>query len=138
MNSMKEDLFFKPITTDTFKFQCHKDIPCFTKCCANLNLILTPYDILRLKNRLLISSDDFLERFAITKFEDHILFFPMVYLKMNEDDDKKCPFVTHDGCNIYEDRNRIEIRQGIEARQQGHGEGDAAVDVLPQVAGHEE
>lgn len=103
MNSMKEDLYFKSITTDTFKFQCHRDISCFTKCCANLNLILTPYDILRLKNRLLISSGDFLERFAITKFEDHIL-FPMVYLKMKEDGDKKCPFVTHDGCSIYEDR----------------------------------
>lgn len=28
----------------------------------------------------------------------------MVYLKMNEDKDKKCPFVTHEGCSIYEDR----------------------------------
>ena len=35
-----------------FKFKCHKDVKCFTKCCRGINIILTPYDIIRMKNRL--------------------------------------------------------------------------------------
>ena len=35
-----------------FKFRCHPGISCFTECCGKTTIILTPYDILRLKNRL--------------------------------------------------------------------------------------
>jgi len=94
---------FKPIVDHKFSFQCHKDISCFTKCCAALNLILTPYDIVRMKNCLNISSDEFLETYTETKFDDRNR-FPMINLKMNPDQDKRCPFVTPDGCTIYEDR----------------------------------
>ena len=38
-----------------FKFLCHKDVKCFTKCCKGINIVLTPYDIIRLKNRLQLS-----------------------------------------------------------------------------------
>ena len=41
---------------DTIQFRCHKGIACFNKCCENINIMLTPYDILRLKNRLGITS----------------------------------------------------------------------------------
>ncbi len=37
---------------DKFQFRCHKGIACFNKCCENIDIMLTPYDILRLKNRL--------------------------------------------------------------------------------------
>ena len=94
---------FKPIPEKTFKFQCHKKIPCFTKCCAGLSLILTPYDILRLKKRLGIYSDEFLERYTVANFDKHPR-FPMMTLRMNPDQGKKCPFVTPNGCDIYEDR----------------------------------
>jgi len=30
--------------------------------------------------------------------------FPMVYLKMKNDEERACPFVSQDGCAIYEDR----------------------------------
>ena len=40
-----------------FKFQCHKKVACFTQCCRGINIILTPYDIIRLKNRLQLSLD---------------------------------------------------------------------------------
>jgi len=33
-----------------FKFECHKGVKCFTKCCRGINIVLTPYDIIRLKN----------------------------------------------------------------------------------------
>jgi len=94
---------FKPITGDRFRFRCHKDIQCFTRCCQDLRLILTPYDILRLKTRLAISSEDFLDNHTDTSFNTHPR-FPMVILKMRQDKDKRCPFVTSEGCTIYEDR----------------------------------
>ena len=42
----------EPIQHGKFSFACHPDVPCFTKCCSDLDLALTPYDVLRLKNRL--------------------------------------------------------------------------------------
>jgi hypothetical protein len=35
--------------------------------------------------------------------EDHAR-FPLITLKMDRDRNKRCPFVTPDGCSIYEDR----------------------------------
>lgn len=35
-----------------FQFECHKDVSCFTKCCRGIDIILTPYDIIRLKKSL--------------------------------------------------------------------------------------
>ena len=103
MNDKNQDLAFQSIVGDYFTFRCHKEIKCFTKCCRALNLILTPYDIIRLKHRLNLSSDTFLEDYTETRLDDRSR-FPMVYLKMENDSDKKCPFVTSDGCTIYEDR----------------------------------
>ena len=94
---------FKSFQGNEFHFDCHKDITCFTDCCAGLRLVLTPYDILRIKNRLNLSSGDFLERYTETVFESPSQ-FPMVKLKMEEDEKAACPFVTKEGCTIYEDR----------------------------------
>jgi len=35
-----------------FKFNCHKNVSCFNKCCTDVNIFLTPYDIIRLKTIL--------------------------------------------------------------------------------------
>lgn len=94
---------FKSINGNTFRFRCHKDIQCFTRCCADLHLTLTPYDIIRIKKRLGISSDDFLSDYTDTKMDSRAR-FPMVTLKMDNDENKTCPFVTSDGCAIYKDR----------------------------------
>jgi len=64
---------------------------------------LTPYDILRMKNRLNISSDQFLEQYTETLFDHHPR-FPMVKLRMGTGEKHRCPFVTDKGCSIYEDR----------------------------------
>ena len=51
----------RKLTTESrFKFRCHPGIPCFTECCGKTTIILTPYDILRLKNRLNMKAADFL------------------------------------------------------------------------------
>ena len=88
---------------NVFRFRCHKDISCFTECCAKLRLILTPYDIIRIKHRLKIRSEVFLDKFTDSFFEKSQR-FPLVQLKMQEDLEKTCPFVTKKGCSIYEDR----------------------------------
>ncbi len=99
---MPENIF-EPFEGNTFSFSCHRGISCFNKCCAKLRLILTPYDILRMKKRLGLSSDEFLERYTETVIEDHSR-FPMVTLKMDVERNRICPFVTEQGCAIYEDR----------------------------------
>jgi uncharacterized protein len=89
--------------TDTFCFRCHPEIACFNRCCRNLNLFLYPYDVIRLKNALGITSDEFLDNYV-----DIVLrpanFFPEVLLRMSADLTKSCPFLTDAGCRIYLDR----------------------------------
>ncbi len=87
----------------TFRFRCHKGISCFNECCGDVNIFLTPYDVLRLKNRLGISSTEFLRKYTITPF-DKKLKYPVILLQMGDDEKKKCPFVSEEGCRVYEDR----------------------------------
>jgi len=48
----------------TFQFRCHPGVPCFTRCCRNMDIILTPYDIIRIKRRLGLTSDIFLSLYT--------------------------------------------------------------------------
>lgn len=86
-----------------FKFRCHKGVKCFTKCCSKIDIMLTPYDVLKIKNRLGLSSEEFLERYTILRIDEKSS-HPYAYLKMNADEERKCPFVTPEGCTIYTDR----------------------------------
>ncbi len=86
-----------------FRFRCHKGISCFTKCCSNIDVMLTPYDIVALKKRLGISSEEFLEKYTYAQ-PDGKANFPIPYLRMRDDKEKRCPFVSADGCTVYEDR----------------------------------
>ncbi len=87
----------------TFHFRCYPGISCFTNCCRNMNIILTPYDIIRMKNRLGLNSDMFLELYAEKEILG-ITGIPVARLKMLQERDGKCPFVTPQGCQIYTDR----------------------------------
>ncbi|MFC1836246.1 YkgJ family cysteine cluster protein [Thermodesulfobacteriota bacterium] len=88
---------------DTFCFDCGPHVPCFTECCGKLELRITPYDALRLRRRLGISAEEFLDSHTIIRWRtDHGL--PEVMMKMDPAAGKKCPFVTSDGCSVYEDR----------------------------------
>jgi len=88
---------------DDFSFACHPGVPCFTECCRMLELVLTPYDVLRLKKGLGISSREFLERYAIIEYPTEIR-FPQVYLTMVDDGRASCPFVDSSGCTVYKNR----------------------------------
>lgn len=88
--------------TEEFKFSCHKDIQCFNICCRDVNIFLTPYDVLRMSEGTDLTTSEFLKRYTITLLSDEGL--PLVILKMLDDKDKTCPFVTERGCGIYLDR----------------------------------
>lgn len=86
-----------------FCFGCDPEIACFNRCCSDLNLMLTPYDALRLRKSLGESSRRFLnERTRISTYPD--TGFPSVHLKMGDDMHKSCPFLTAEGCGVYADR----------------------------------
>ncbi len=86
-----------------FKFRCHKGIKCFTRCCSGIEILLTPYDIVRLKKRLGLSSDEFLLNHTYMK-KDEKSSHPYAILRMSDDEERRCPFVTDEGCTVYSDR----------------------------------
>jgi Fe-S-cluster containining protein len=78
-------------------------VGCFNRCCRNLNLFLYPYDVVRLKHCLGLSSDDFLDRHVdvVLRKGAH---FPEVLLQMADNRERTCPFLTDRGCRVYTDR----------------------------------
>jgi Fe-S-cluster containining protein len=95
---------FQQITAaQHFAFACHPGVPCFTECCRELDLALTPYDVLRLKQHLHLSSSKFLEQYVIIEWEEQQL-FPTCYLTMVDDGRASCVFVRETGCSVYADR----------------------------------
>ena len=46
-------------------FRCYKGIKCWNSCCSNIDISLTPYDVIRLKNRLGMKSWDFLREYTV-------------------------------------------------------------------------
>jgi Fe-S-cluster containining protein len=90
-------------TDSSFSFSCHRNLECFNECCGDVNIFLTPYDIVRLKNGLGIGSEEFLANYTISPFDENLK-YPVVMLKMNDDEKKTCRFVTEEGCRVYADR----------------------------------
>jgi hypothetical protein len=89
---------------EKFCFDCHSGIDCYMSCCRNVDMFLYPYDILRLKEYLHISSQKFIENYTIVVKGVSHPYFPAVMLRLVEDDNKSCPFLTKDGCGVYMDR----------------------------------
>jgi Fe-S-cluster containining protein len=88
---------------DRFRFACHPGVSCFNRCCADVNVFLSPYDVLRMKKRLGMKSTDFLEKYALLPVQKDMR-TPVVVLGMNEDEAKTCRFLTDKGCGVYSDR----------------------------------
>ncbi|MCF8067181.1 MAG: YkgJ family cysteine cluster protein [Desulfobacterales bacterium] len=103
LNDINKLLGIRLEKNDIFKFRCHPGVSCFNLCCRNLNLFLYPYDVIRLKNNLGISSDRFLDDYVdvVLRPGSH---FPEVLLKMSGTEEKTCPFLTPGGCTVYPDR----------------------------------
>ena len=98
----KSDVVPKTLGPDAeIQFRCHKGISCFNACCKRADITLTPYDIIRLKQRFGITSGEFLKQHTVP-FEMDADKVPGV--KMRTDDEGACLFVTDEGCSVYEDR----------------------------------
>ena len=93
-----------PLTGDmAFSFGCSPAVPCFNACCRDLNQVLSPYDILRLKNMLGLSSGQFLKTHTVRHIGPETG-LPVVSLKFDNRTKRQCPFVTPEGCRVYTDR----------------------------------
>lgn len=101
---------------DTFSFRCHAGIGCFNLCCRNLNLFLYPYDVVRLKNNLGIRSDEFLDCHVDVVLREGN-YFPDVLLRMADNAERTCPFLSASGCRVYADRpdtcRTFPVEQGV-------------------------
>jgi len=86
-----------------FTFGCHPDVSCFTECCRELELALTPYDVLCLCIELQMSSAEFIDRYVVVE-EDEKGGFPHLYLGMVDDGRASCPFIFAKGCRVYNSR----------------------------------
>lgn len=86
-----------------FEFSCQPGVSCFNKCCGDVNIFLSPYDVFRMKKRLGMTSGEFLQKHTILLAHKELK-TPVVILKMNHDEDKTCPCLTDKGCGIYSDR----------------------------------
>jgi len=87
---------------DEFQFNCHKGIACFNQCCKSIDIPLLPYDIARLRTRLGVNSQEFLHLYTVP-FQMDGQGMPGVKMR-TLDDSTACPFLTDDGCSVYEDR----------------------------------
>ena len=83
------------------KFRCHPGVSCFTSCCGHINIVLTPYDILCLRKRIGIDSEEFLLRYTKPIYLQKTD-MPGVQIHLTEEG--RCPFVTEEGCLVYSDR----------------------------------
>jgi uncharacterized protein len=84
-----------------FRFSPQPEESCVPQCCRDNNLILSPYDILRLKNHLGITSTEFLERFTRRENEEKSN-LPLVILDLTKNQGR-CPLVEDDSgrCTVY-------------------------------------
>lgn len=88
---------------DTFKFSCHPGVSCFNHCCHDVNIFLSPYDVLRIRKRLGMGSAEFLQEHTLMPVQKDMK-TPVVVLKMKDDEEKTCPFLKESGCGVYADR----------------------------------
>ncbi|SDI25924.1 YkgJ family cysteine cluster protein [Desulfosporosinus hippei] len=86
-----------------FAFHCHDGLECFKTCCRDINIYLSPYDVLRMKNFLNLSSEDFLKEYTL-KVQVPNTGLTIVQIDMSKDNKLRCPFITPKGCQVYQER----------------------------------
>ncbi|HZE21081.1 MAG TPA: YkgJ family cysteine cluster protein [Desulfobaccales bacterium] len=87
----------------TFTFHCHAGLPCFNRCCRTPTVILSPYDILRLKQALGITSRELLQRYTRQELESESN-LPLVLIDPGRSAEGSCPFLGAQGCLVYAHR----------------------------------
>jgi len=86
-----------------FQFACHPGVSCFGACCSALDLMLLPYDAMRLRRSTGQSSRDFVHEYAdMTAMPG--LGLPILQMHMQDNENKRCPFSRKGACSVYENR----------------------------------
>lgn len=88
---------------ESFRFACHPGVSCFGACCSALDLMLTPYDALRLRHTTGQSAREFIQLFANLLAMPGVG-LPMLHMRMQADTRHHCPFARDTGCAVYQDR----------------------------------
>jgi uncharacterized protein len=105
-----------------FTFNCHNGLACFNQCCRTPTIILSPYDILRLRQCLGITSGEFLERYTRRETED-MSNLPLIFLDPFRPTGDGCPFLGDSGCQVYTHRpaacRLFPITMGSQLTKQG-------------------
>lgn len=87
------------------KFNCYKGISCFNACCKMADITLAPYDILRLKDALGMSVEEFLKKHTVPFQMDH---HGLPGIKLKTTDEGACLLLDGDnGCGVYNDRPTV-------------------------------
>lgn len=86
-----------------FTFHCHPDLPCFNQCCLAPTVILSPYDLLRLKQGLGITSTALRQRYTRQEIEPNSN-LPLVFIDAYRSPESGCPFLGEHGCTVYPHR----------------------------------
>ncbi len=86
-----------------FTFHCQAGLPCFNQCCRTPTIILSPYDLLRLKQGLGITSTALLERYTRQEIEPNAN-LPLVFVDAYRSSEGGCPFLGAQGCTVYAHR----------------------------------
>ncbi len=88
---------------EAFCFDCHAGLACFTRCCSDVNVVLTPGDVLALARKTGLGTREFLDRHTLMPITKD-LHLPVVMLRMGAAPEKRCPFVGAHGCSVYDAR----------------------------------
>ena len=84
-----------------FCFSCHPGVVCFNTCCRDKRLPLLPYDVLRLRRGLELSSELLLERHAVMEIDPR---WGWPTLRLALDTEGRCPLLGPQGCTVYAHR----------------------------------
>lgn len=84
-------------------FNCYPGISCFNACCKQADITLAPYDIIRLKNNLGMTSTEFLKKHTVP-FQLDAHGMPGVKMRTTDDDPVCLLMDEATGCTVYPDR----------------------------------
>ncbi len=98
-----ESSFVPEILTEDhkIKFACHPGVSCFNACCKQADVMLAPYDVIRLKQKLELTSEQFLKDYTVPWEMDGD---GVIGVKLKTNEDKHCLLMTEKGCSVYKDR----------------------------------
>lgn len=115
-----------PLGSEKFHFSCHEKVACYTKCCKHVDMLLFPYDVLRLKSAMKIDSEEFMRKYSRLVKGDNP-YFPSVMLQLQEKNGW-CPFLSENGCKVYIDRpsscRTYPLERAVDRSATSHGDSE--------------